>query len=520
MIGESNTKRYTGPWTEKQLMHLLRRTLCGVSVADYHFFKGKTMDECLDILLITETITEPFRNYFLDPIVPKGELFDNPPEPPPTLLILDVRIANLKGWWAGQLLNQKRSVTEKMILFWHNHFAVEFNNVKDSRYAYQYINLLYRYPLGNFKKLVNEITVNPCMLVYLNGSSNKKGAPNENYGRELQELFTIGKGPDSHYTEDDVKAASKVLSGWKDDKTNISSYFDPDIHDTDTKQFSMFYNNYKIKGRIGKDGAGETEELIEMICANKEVSKFLCRKLYRFFVDSTIDEKVENEIISPLAELLLVSNYEVKPVIKALLSADFFYNDYLIGGMIKSPVDYFIGLFREFDVKFAQDGWLHYKQWAGIAVWLGYMGQDLGDPPGVAGWPAYYEVPFFYRDWTNSETLSFRAKVARLLSYPSESDRMLMFDFIHFISKLSNPVNVETVINETITLCCGLRPGPNQMSYLKDMLDTELNTAEKWNVLWSSYEKDHSKEDVKEKLTARLAKTFSIIFTIPEFHLM
>ena len=129
------------------------------------------------------------------------------------------------------MINQGTSIHEKMILFWHNHFATETLDIGDARYVYKHHMLLRKYALGNFKEFVKEITIDPAMLRYLNGYLNNKNSPDENYARELQELFTLGKGPKSNYTEGDVKAAARVLTGYTVNATIISSVFDPNRHD-------------------------------------------------------------------------------------------------------------------------------------------------------------------------------------------------------------------------------------------------------------------------------------------------
>ena len=176
-----------------------------------------------------------------DPTVPigqtwVGQAFDQTLEGP--------RRTSLRDWWLGLQLGQTASLSEKMTLFWHNHFVVEFNDVDQARYGYEYVRLLRQSALGNIKQLAKDITVSPAMLRYLNGNQSTAGAPNENYGRELLELFTLGKGPligagnYTTYTEADVQAAAKVLTGWRDDATTVAGYYTASRHDLTTKHFS------------------------------------------------------------------------------------------------------------------------------------------------------------------------------------------------------------------------------------------------------------------------------------------
>ncbi len=218
---------YTGTFGQTELAHLLRRTLFGVTQADLNYFAGMTLDQVVSALLtLAATPAPPVNAYndsnFTDPDVAAGATWVTAPFGT-TGTANGKRKISLKEWWVGLMLNQDRSITEKMTLFWHNHFATQMATVNDARYSYKHFALLRANALGNFKTLARAVTTDPNMLVYLNGDTNTLANPNENYGRELQELFTVGKGPDSLYTQADVEAAAKVLTGWKDSRTTIDS---------------------------------------------------------------------------------------------------------------------------------------------------------------------------------------------------------------------------------------------------------------------------------------------------------
>src|SRR5699024_10279576 len=153
------------------------------------------------------------------------------------------RRKSFKAWWVGLMLNQNRSLHEKMTLFWHNLFATETASIGDARMAYKNNVLLRQYAFGNYKMLTKLVTKDAAMLRYLKGYLNTKNATDENYARELQELFTVGKDPTQQYTQSDVEAAAKVLTGFRIDTSTVTYYFDPSKHDTTNKQFSSFYNN-------------------------------------------------------------------------------------------------------------------------------------------------------------------------------------------------------------------------------------------------------------------------------------
>ena len=376
---------YAGTFGTAELVHLLKRTLFGVKKADLEAFKNQTLSQVVATLLTAAPTPAPPINTYndstaTDPNVPAGQTWVNAPYGDGTINAR--RYVSFKAWWTGLMLNQNRSITEKMALFWHNHFATETVDITDARFVYKHHALLRSLSLGNFKTLVKEVTLDPAMLRYLNGYLNTKTAPDENYARELQELFTLGKGPGSQYTEDDVKAAARVLTGYRTDANTISAYFDPTRHDTGIKQFSSFYGNAVITGKTGAQGAGELDELLNMIFSKDEVSKYLCRKLYRFFVYYDIDEATEANVITPMANIFRQNNYEIKPVLEALFKSEHFFDVLNRGCVIKSPIDFLVGHCREFGVVFpdpASDASSAYLMWDYIRNFATTLQQNLGD---------------------------------------------------------------------------------------------------------------------------------------------
>lgn len=402
-------------------VHLLKRTLFGVKWADINAFNNKTLSECVNTLLTSaSTPLPPVNNYndanYTDTNVAAGQTWINAAYGDGTGN--SRRISSFKAWWLGLMLNQPRSVHEKMVLFWHNHFATQANIIGDARYVYKLNALMRTYALGNFKQLVKQVTLDPGMLRYLNGYLNIKTSPDENYGRELQELFTIGKGPNSKYTEGDVKAAVKVLTGYTVNATTISSAFDPTKHDTTNKQFSAFCNNKVITGKTGANGATELDDLLDMIFATDECALFICRKLYRFFVYYSIDAATEANVIAPLAAIFRSNNYEIKPVLQALLSSDHFFDPVNRACLIKSPIDFTVGLCRETEITFpaTTDYINQYYMWDYLRTQAANMQQNLGDLPNVAGWPAYYQEPQYHELWINSDTLPRRNQLTDMMN--------------------------------------------------------------------------------------------------------
>ncbi len=239
---------YSGGWTENEVIHLLKRTMFGATKADINYFKTRTFLQSVDEMLnpVAALPDPPVKEYTsanaTDTNIQLGTTWVNDPSTDGG--VNSLREASFKKWWMGVMIRQDRSIREKMTLFWHNHFSTETNVIGNSQYVYKHHALLRANALGNFKALTRAVTIDPGMLVYLNGQYNTVSAPDENFGRELQELFCCGKGPGSLYTEDDVKAAAKVLTGWKNTNATLSSSFDINRHDKKNKQFSAFYNKY------------------------------------------------------------------------------------------------------------------------------------------------------------------------------------------------------------------------------------------------------------------------------------
>ena len=249
---------YAGTFGNNELIHLLKRTLFGSTKADIDFFKGKTMLQVVDALLTAPAseAAPPIKTYAAVDAIAAGATWVNIKEDG---LNAGERRNSLRSWWIGNMINQDKTIFEKMVLFWHNHFATE-NNENSPILSYFYVKMLRKNALGNFKTFVKDVTFDSQMMRYLNGERNSKSVPDENYARELQELFTLGKGADSQYTEGDVKAAAKLLTGWRIQQleTPVSSgkwvwqtYFPITNNQLDvgTKTFSAFYGGKTITGK-------------------------------------------------------------------------------------------------------------------------------------------------------------------------------------------------------------------------------------------------------------------------------
>lgn len=495
---------YTGAWTKTEVTHLLKRTMFGSRLNDISYFAAKTMSEAVDELLnpINPLPAPPVKEYdgvtgvtTPDNDVANGTTWVNNVNNDGT--IQSRRRASFKKWWMGCMLQQDRSIREKMTLFWHNHFATETVDVGNANFLYKHANLLRTKALGNFKQLVRDITLDPAMLIYLNGRLNTAGAPDENYSRELQELFTLGKENNPNYTEADVKAAAKVLTGWRVDNTvnTFPSYFTSSRHDSTSKAFSSFYGNAMITGRTGTTaGDLELDDLLNIIFAkNVEVSRFMAKKLYRFFVHYDIDAAAETNVIEPLALILRTNNWEIKPALQTLLKSAHFFDVMNQGAMIKSPIDHAVALCREWEVVFPDAVSLYadaYGMWNYIMSVAAANQQNIGDPPNVAGWPAYYQVPQYYELWVNTDTLPKRNQFSDLMigNGYSRNGKKIVIDAVEFTKKLSNPADPNELINELFELLFQIPLSQQAKDQLKkDFLLTGQDQDYYWSNAWNIY---------------------------------
>ena len=491
---------YTGSFGAPELRHLLRRTLFGATKADMAYFSGKSVTQVVNELLnpTAPLPAPPVKEYVVSAttLVPDNNIAAG------TTWVGDInndgniagyRRASFKKWWVGNLINQDRSIREKMTLFWHNHFATETNEISNAQYVYKHHHLFRISALGNFKTLTKNMTLDPGMLVYLNGQYNTLTAPDENYAREIQELFCCGKGPDSLYTEADVKAAAKVLTGWRNNATTLSAYFTASRHDATNKTFSSFYNNTVITGRnTATAGDQELDDLLNMIFANQEVAKYMCRRLYRWFVYYDIDDIVEQNVITPLANVFRSSNYEILPVLDMLLKSEHFFDVLSRGCVIKSPAELVIGFCRESEIVFQPDtdyvanyGFYNY-----MVSWLSNMQQNIGDPPDVSGWKAYYQEPQFNEIWINSDTLPKRNQFTdtMLVSGYTFSSKKIQLDPLAYAKTFSNPGDPNVFIAELTERLLGLDISAASKAQLKkDILLSGQSLDIYWTQAWDLY---------------------------------
>ena len=522
----TTTAAYTGQWTRTEAVHLLKRTMFGATKADVDHMLTLTVSQAVDELLNTvSNPSPPLNNYGTtanpDPNIPFGSTWVND-----TTVgsgnISTYRGQSLISWWISNMLGQGRSLEQKMTLFWHNHFSTQLQVYADARYGYKYLETLRTNALGNFQTLTNAISVDCAMLFYLNGYVNTKTAPDENYGRELQELFTQGKGVNSLYVQADVVAAAKVLTGWRIDPATVTSFFDSTKHDTTPKQFSAYYNNTVINDTTN-GGANEITELVTMLMATNECAEYICRCLYRYFVYYDIDSTVQTLVIEPMATALRNSNYDIKTALSLLLKSEHFFDPLNMGCLIKPPIDHIIGTLRQLGVVFPNNSDLatQYYMW----LYMGYlgsaMGQEILDPPNVAGWPAYYQSPEFHELWINSSTLPFRQEFCDGLIYSgvTKNGQTVIFDPLAFTASMPNPGDPVALITDVLSYLLSMPVSATVQAYLEAILLSGQTNTSYWTSAWVAYAATPGDVALQTTVLNRLKPFYQYIMDLPEFQL-
>ena len=525
----SGLSRYTGTFGKTQAAHLLRRTLFGPKKAEIAQAAGLGLSGTIDRLFGPRTLPEPPVNFFYteDPNVPVGATWINSPH----VEGADVgryRWPSLRGWYFQSLINSEFNIMEKMAMFWINHFGM--SDVGEHRAQYQYLQMMRRWGAGNFRTIVEEITAHPSMLAFLNGDYSTKWEPNENYARELLELFTIQKGPQvapedyTYYTEDDIRAAARVLTGlsvqgmWSREDVPVAMRWRGDWHDEGDKQFSHRFGNRVITN----NGQNEYKDLIAMIFEQDRVSESIARELYRYFVYYELSPAVERDVIAPMAAMIRDNGYVLEPALKALLSSQHFFDMANRGPMIKNPYDFMMSIARPL----GGHNWLGeglevtYRIGTSYHWWGENQNMDFLYPPTVAGWKAYYQAPAYYRAWISSATLQQRRRLVNDLTWKGiwAKGGPRALNWLAFIDGLDNRYQVNDMIAEIVEVFLPRPLVQAQLDGLKDELINGLPDME-WTRQYSDYVANPYNPDVVRPLEDKVKKFFRALFSMAEFQL-
>ena len=385
-----------------------------------------------------------------------------------------IRIGAHNTDWVLRMGNPNESaLLEKMTLFWHGHFAC---TSKVPAWARNQLNTIRKHALGNFRELVLAIAKDGSMIRYLNNQQNKKRKPNENFARELMELFTIGRG---NYTEKDVKEAARAFTGWS---SNLKGDF----------VFKKRQHDFGQKIFFGKKGKWDGEDIIDMILEKKETSEFIAMKVYRFFVNDKIDEVK----VKYLARIFYDSNYNIEKLMRAIFESKWFYDEENVGVKIKSPVELIAGMIRTFEVEFKNPAALIFIEKA--------LGQVLFNPPNVAGWSGG-------KSWIDNSTLMLRLNMANVLFQNSELNLKVKEEF-EAQKKNKRKRRVQASVN--FTPFYNLFKRGNEKLLLNKMGDFVLQTKGQLNEsTFEDFVIKNNKEDLVKTLCLR-------IMSLPEYQLM
>jgi hypothetical protein len=364
------------PWGRKWAAHLYRRAAFGAGRDDLLAAGRQGPQGTLDLLLagrpdaaaLLPTLTDVGRHAARDDSADQ-----------------------LRGWWLYCILQGGHPLREKMTLYWHNHFATSLAKVQRPDLMYRQNCLLRQHALGKFGPLLQAIGKDGAMLVWLDSNSNVKGRPNENYARELMELFSLGVG---HYTEKDIREAARAFTGWHTDGEEFE--FDPRLHDDGPKTV------------LGQTGNWNGDDVVRVILGRPDAARFLVGKLYRFFISETASPP--DALLEPLCESFRKSDYDFAALLRTMLGSRHFYSEYAFRKRVKGPVEFVLGavqaVYRRYDE--AQPEYQPLPQQV-LVGYLDAMGQPLFAPPNVKGWPGG-------RSWLNSATLLARSNFAQALA--------------------------------------------------------------------------------------------------------
>lgn len=550
--------KVTGQLGVQRATHLLRRTTFGPTPQDINDYSTLTIDQAMDKLFAAPAVDVPS-----PPIDPQtGSTWLNP-----AATSANSSQDNLNqyfiAWHLEQMRNSGTNIRERIVWFLHSHLPAKISKVKRSESLY-YQNKLYRYyAFGSFKTLFRKVCVDNAMLRFLDNDTNDASDPNENFAREMMELYSIGRGKQvgdgnyTTYTETDVKAAARVLTGYETDETYQT--LDPDTgipagnmrsitvngklvanhHTTNPKQFSSSFQKKIIQPAdvtggyaTVKAAEGELDEMINMIFDQNATAKFLTRKIYRFFIYYIIDDNSETNIITPLAQKFKDSGYMLPTLIRSLLSSQHFFDadntdtsDDTKGAIIKSPIDLVLGICRMFNITFPTDSSTLYKTVykQGLIDALIKEGINLYEPYDVAGYPAYFQVPNFNRNWITPYYMAYRYQFADLIlngKNHNGGDLGIQLDILNWVkdkTNVSDPSDAQALVSRLAELLYPFPLSSDRLNYFLTniFLDGYAN-ANYWTQAWKAYESDPS---TSSTVLARLNTLLSKMMQSPEFQL-
>ncbi len=421
------------PWNRQKAQHLYRRIGFAAPLATVDAAVNTTpsilIDQIVDQAITTPVMPAPiWENWGFDEYdaIGTGATIQRQH-------VNDIRIA-----WMTSLSTY--GLRDKLTVFWHDHFATIFEDYGAAPHAYKYFNILQRNSLGNFKAFVHEVGLTPAMLLFLDGAFNVVGNPNENYARELYELFTMGVN--TNYTEYDIEQTARALTGWRMPDPNFGYWgtasFEEDRHDNGLKTIFGVTANFKYFETYDPNNS---LDIINHLFAQRtnEIATYICTKLYQEFVHPTVDESIVNS----LASTFISNNFEIEPVVRQLLKSEHFFSEKFIGTKIKSPIEFYYGLFTQcgLDINSPIYGNTFNEYFLTDSS---SVGQKLFSPPDVAGWPGH-------RVWVSSDRLISRwASATETMRRTNVQETNQVENLRSFAKNLTNNSNDPTLITQAI----------------------------------------------------------------------
>lgn len=430
------------------MAHLLRRTGFGVAVEEEAFWNGQTVDTAIDRLLAPETVSDDVDDQ-IGNLGYLGTTARGPFDP-------NNRITDARQRWLFRLVHTERPLQEKMALFWHNHFATGFGKIagqigafgasralaakpiEDPASVRGQLELFREHGLGNFRDLLLEVSQDPAMVAWLDGDTNLKEKPQENYARELMELFTIGV---DSYTEADVHAGARVFTGWNlrrrglgQDNGYAQFFYNPNEHDTGEKSFSFpIYpdGSRTISARGAVSGRQDGIDFVNALARHPETGPRLARKLYAYFVSEVASP--DPGLVREMSDTYYATGFDIRAVVRQLLRSPQFHDPANRWARYSWPLEFVVRLIKEV-------GW---RGFSAIQVMtpLGNMGQTLFEPPNVAGWRLGQE---WFSTATTLARMNFSSTLAQNQRFALQSDSIgaaqtpqTFLDY--FLSRLSLP---------------------------------------------------------------------------------
>jgi hypothetical protein len=377
---------YRGPWNERLAAHLLRRAGFGGTPDEVRHYTNMSSDFAVESLIrFPNTSNLPGPDNVFDPISAVRDMFrqggmgamsDDAKRERGKALRMQERqsILSMQTWWLNRMLTTPAPLQEKMALYLHGHFtSAAIQKGATPAMIYNQNQLFRQNGLGNLRELTRNVSKDPAMLIYLDGARNVAAHPNENYARELMELFTLGV---DHYSEEDVRQSARAWTGWTVAPRTGQAYFNDRVHDGGTKTF------------LGQTGNWNGDDIVNIIFGQPQAAKFFAANLLNFFVYND----PEPELVDAVAVLIRKNNYELAPVMSTLFRSNVFFSDRTYRALVKSPVEFVVGTYKALGLSQIDDTALRA---------LAGMGQILYYPPNVAGWPGG-------QNWTTSQMMIAR----------------------------------------------------------------------------------------------------------------